>query len=490
MSLLASRPRRTSLRAILLASSLVAVSIGGLATAPAWAGTASGGYADLVAKVSPEVVFIEVTILHPDNVSGSAGGPGSPFDQFLKRFGQANPGFRMPDAPKDTGPLHALGSGFVISSDGEIVTNNHVVDGASVIKVKLQDGREYSAHVIGTDPLTDVALIKLDKAKDLPVASFAATGSLRVGDAVVAIGNPFGLGGTVTSGIVSAMGRNIESGPYDNFIQTDAAINKGNSGGPLFNTDGQVVGMNTAIFSPTGGSVGIGFSVPADTIQSIVTQLRDHGAVARGWLGVSIQPITNDLAQALGMSKTEGAMVAQVLPDGPAAKSDLKSGDVILSVNGAPVDEKHGLPTIVASLTSGTKVELAILRDGKPEKVSVTIGTLAPEKLQNASATPAEKGNKSIPLGITVEALKPDIAAQLGLSDTEKGVVISAVSPDSLNSDRLRPGDVIVQAANKPVTSPESLAAAVAGDAQNHVVLLKLTRDGKTLFVGAEMSKS
>lgn len=183
-------------------------------------------------------------------------------------------------------------------------------------------------------------------------------------------------------------------------------------------------------------------------------------------------------------------MVAQVLPDGPAAKSDLKSGDVILSVNGAPVDEKHGLPTIVASLTSGTKVELAILRDGKPEKVSVTIGTLAPEKLQNASATPAEKGNKSIPLGITVEALKPDIAAQLGLSDTEKGVVISAVSPDSLNSDRLRPGDVIVQAANKPVTSPESLAAAVAGDAQNHVVLLKLTRDGKTLFVGAEMSKS
>ena len=472
------------LRRTLLASTLAATSLMTVSALPLWAGVPMDGYADLVEKVTPSVVFIEVTA-KADPALGQANP--SPFDEFMKRFGAPDQG-QNPDQQPDGGVMRGLGSGFIISADGEIVTNNHVVDGATAIKVRLEDGREFSAHVVGTDAMTDVALIKLDNASGLPVATLGTADKLRVGDAVVAVGNPFGLGGTVTSGIVSAMDRDIHSGPYDSFIQTDAAINKGNSGGPLFNTGGDVVGMNTAIFSPSGGSVGIGFSVPVQTIADVVTQLRDHGQVDRGWLGVLIQPMTPDLADALGLKTPEGAIVASVQPDSPAAAAKLQSGDVIVSVNGLTVDKTHDLPGMVASVASGQTAKLAILRDGKAETAIVTIGTLTPEKFGLASA-PATTGEEQVaPLGLTVQALTADLSQGLGLPVDATGLVVDTVAPDSANADRLMPGDVIVEAAGKPVASVEVLRTAVAGAPSKSSVLLKVMRAGKPMFVGAAIA--
>lgn len=487
-----------SLRSLLLASTIATAAMGAVTNLPAWADVPMTGYADLVEKVSPAVVYIEVTGKPVEQAQVDGGQPfgatpfgqNSPMDEFMRRFFQNNPQFGQPDAQPDQGPMHALGSGFLISADGEIVTNNHVVDGASEIKVKLSDGREFTARVVGTDPMTDVALIKLEKASDLPFARFGASDKLRVGDAVVAVGNPFGLGGTVTSGIVSAMGRNINSGPYDSYIQTDAAINKGNSGGPLFNTAGEVVGMNTAIFSPTGGSVGIGFSVPAQTIQTVVAQLKDHGAVNRGWLGVMVQPVTEDLAKALGMDATKGEIVGSVQPDSPAAAAKLQSGDVIMAVNGKTVDEKHGLPVQIAALPEGQEADLSILRDGKAESVKVTIGALSPEKLQMASAGADTSGQINKTLGISVMPLDADAAAQLGLGPEARGLVVSNVAADGPNGDRLQRGDVIQAAAGQPVATAADLTLALSGVKDKSTVLLQIARKGSMMFVGAAMASS
>lgn len=485
------RHLNSTVRAALLATTLAA-GFGGLAAVPTWAEVPLAGYADLVEKVSPAVVFIEVTAKSDAGDAGSQATPfgrSSPFDEFMKRFGPGAPDMNPENAPGNGGVMHGLGSGFLISADGEIVTNNHVVEGATSMKVKLQDGREFTAKVVGTDPMTDIALIKLEDASGLPTATFGSSDNLRVGDAVVAVGNPFGLGGTVTSGIVSAVGRNINSGPYDNYIQTDAAINKGNSGGPLFNAAGEVIGMNTAIFSPSGGSVGIGFSIPAQTIQGVVTQLRDHGSVSRGWLGVQIQPVTPDLAQALGLEKPEGALIADVQPDSPALAADLKSGDVIIAVNGTTVDATHGLPTIIAGIASGEKAALSVLRDGKTIDVDVTIGTLSPEKLQLASAGPTGD-HTAAPLGISVEPLQPQVAEQLGLPADSSGVLITEVAPDSPNADRLEAGDVIKEVAGKPVTSLDGLATALADAKTKGVVLVKVIRQGTPMFIGADIATS
>ncbi len=469
-----------TLRGTLLASTLAATSLLTLSAVPVWADVPVAGYADLVEKVTPSVVFIEVTA-KTDPAQASP----SPFDEFMNRFGAPDQRFgQTPEPQPDGGIMHGLGSGFIISADGEIVTNNHVVEGATAIKVRLEDGRAFAAHIVGTDPMTDVALIKLDKAAGLPVASLGTQDKLRVGDAVVAVGNPFGLGGTVTSGIVSAMNRDIRSGPYDNFIQTDAAINKGNSGGPLFNVAGDVVGMNTAIFSPTGGSVGIGFSVPVQTISEVVTQLRDHGRVDRGWLGVLIQPVTQDLADALGLKAAEGAIVASVQPDSPAAAAKLQSGDVIVSVDGVAVDKMHDLPGMVAKVASGRTADLAILRGGKAEMVRVTIGKLTPEVAKLASA-PAQGDENLAPLGLTVQALSADLAQGLGLPLGTTGLVISKVDANSPNADRLLPGDVITEAAGKAVATADGLRSAMVGATSKAAVLLKVLREGKPLFVGA-----
>ncbi len=340
----------------------------------------AGGYANLVTKVSPSVVYIEVT--EKQTQDSQSGLPqGFPFQEFSQRFGIPMPGGQGNDQQAQNAPaMHGVGSGFIIDSKGLIVTNNHVVDGATNVKVTLQDGRTFDAKVIGTDPLTDVAVIKVDTTEPLPAVTFGSSKDIRVGDDVMAVGNPFGLGGTVTTGIISAKARDIGGNAYDDYLQTDAAINKGNSGGPLFNDQGQVVGMNTAILSPTGGSVGIGFAVPSDLVQKIVDQLEHGGKVAHGWLGVQIQAVTPDIAAALGMDTPNGAMVAAVSPDSPAAKAGLKRGDIITSFGGTDIKQLRDLPRAVAMTAPDTKAPLVVLRGGKSVDLDVSVGQLPPQK--------------------------------------------------------------------------------------------------------------
>ena len=330
----------------------------------------AGGYGDLVEKLSPAVVFIEVT--------GKSGGAsledslpeGFPKEELERRFGPMFP--QQGEQPMRSG----LGSGFVISEDGMIVTNNHVVDGADTVTVKLADGTEYEAKVLGTDPLTDLALLDVE-AEDMATVSWGTSADVRPGDEALAIGNPFGLGGTVTSGIVSAVSRDIRSGPYDDYIQTDAAINRGNSGGPLFNADGEVIGVNTMIFSPGGGSVGIGFAVPSDLAQRVVADLADDGTIARGWLGVQIRPMSEEIADVLGYDAPTGAVIEEVQDDSPAQTAGLQAGDIILDFAGTEIVDLGDLTRAVADVTPDTQVEAVVFRKGREETIDVTVGNLA-----------------------------------------------------------------------------------------------------------------
>ncbi|MCB2116343.1 MAG: Do family serine endopeptidase [Rhodobacteraceae bacterium] len=337
------------------------------------AGAPQGGYVDLVAKVAPAVVYIEVAKAAEPTVQGNLP-EGFPLDEFMRRFGMPMPG-QMPGQPGGEAPvMHGVGTGFIISADGQIVTNAHVVEGVDSVKVTLADGRSLDGKVLGTDSATDLALVKIEADKDLPTVSFGDSRALKVGQDVVAIGNPFGLGNSVTSGIVSALGRDINSGPFDNYIQTDAAINKGNSGGPLFNTEGEVVGINTAIFSPSGGSVGIGFAVPSETASQVVAALADGGKVERGFLGVQIQPVTEDIAAALGFEAPKGVLISDVTADSPAARAGLARGDIVLSVDGQAVTSPRDLTRIIATDTPGAKVALNLLRAGKAVDATVELG--------------------------------------------------------------------------------------------------------------------
>lgn len=345
---------------------------------PAQAAVAeTGGYVDLVDRVAPAVVRIEVTQKAETGGVDPADLPeGFPYEEFARRFGIPMPG--VPGGPEGKAPGHAgVGTGFVISASGDIVTNNHVVEGSETVTVTLTDGTSLDAEVVGTDPATDLALIRVKADGDLPFVTWGDSAGLRVGQGVVAIGNPFGLGNTVTAGIVSALGRDIQSGPFDDFIQTDAAINRGNSGGPLFNAEGEVVGINTAIFSPTGGSVGIGFAVPSDTARSVIADLVEDGQVDRGWLGVSIQPLTEDIAAVIGLDAPKGALIADVTPETPAATAGIKRGDVVTAVDGTAVDSPRDLTRLVASAAPGTEVTLTILRAGQPLDLSVVLGSRA-----------------------------------------------------------------------------------------------------------------
>ncbi len=329
----------------------------------------AGGYGDLVETVSPSVVFIEVrgTARNPDIAQAMP--KGLP-EELQRRFREM-----MPQGGESM-PSRAVGSGFIISTDGQIVTNHHVVQDAESVLVKLADGRSFEATVIGGDPMTDIALLKVSTDEDLPTVKFGESDSMRAGDEVVAVGNPFGLGGTVTSGIISATSRNINSGPFDDFIQTDAAINRGNSGGPLFNNDGEVIGVNTAIFSPDGGSVGIGFSVPSDLVQIIIADLQDDGAVTRGWLGVQIKPMPEEIASVLGYDTPKGAMIEAVSKDSPAERAELEKGDIILSFDGTEISELRDLTRAVALTDPDHKAEVVVLHKGKEITRQVTIGTL------------------------------------------------------------------------------------------------------------------
>jgi len=392
-----------------------------------------------------------------------------------------------------------MGSGFIIDSTGYIVTNNHVVEEAKKISVKLPSGREYEAHLIGADKETDVALIKVDGVKDMPIVALGDDRRLRVGDWVVAVGNPFGLGGTVAAGIVSSIGRDIGNGAYTDFIQIDAPINQGNSGGPTFDLTGRVIGMNTAIFSPSGGSVGIGFAIPASTVRGIVDQLKDHGNVNRGWLGVQIQNLTPDMAASLGAGTAKGAIVASVVDDSPAAKAGFKQGDVILGLNGMEVDDNRDLTRKVGGLRAGEKADFSILRDGQKRNISAMIGP-RPDQVASADKPQpnrnAERGNRqaaTTSLGMELMQLTSETREQFNVDDkVTAGVVVSSVDPNSEAAEKgFRPGDVIVQVGNKNVRSPvdieqgiaeakkagrETVLLLVAGDQSQHYVALKVSK--------------
>ncbi|SEF01659.1 serine protease Do [Rhizobiales bacterium GAS188] len=435
------------------------------------AAVAPVSFADLVQRVKPSVISVKVKIVEQDAQPMALGGNGGDDE---------TPFPNLPFMPRGQAPKHfgeALGSGFFISADGYAVTNNHVVEKAKTVSVTSDDGKTYSAKVIGTDPKTDVALIKVDGRSDFPFVKLA-TASPRIGDWVLAVGNPFGLGGTVTAGIVSARGRDIGSGPYDDFLQIDAPVNRGNSGGPTFDLSGNVVGVNTAIYSPSGGSVGIAFDIPAQTVQSVVAQLKDTGSVTRGYIGVQIQPVTSDLADGLGLKEANGALVAGLSADGPAGKGGLKSGDAILAVNGQNIADARELSRSVAGLKPGDKASLSVWRDGETKTIEVTVAKLPGEKL--ASASSSEEGKSAGPkLGLS---LAPAGAAGKG----GNGVAIAGIDPDSPAAEKgLRTGDVIIGAAGKSVSTPEDVRKAVA-DAKREghkTVLLQIERDGASHYV-------
>lgn len=364
-----SPKRRTRLTAALLAATIASTGLVSLVPSAALA-VPAGGYADLIEQFSPAVVLVEVTAsAAPAGASNSM-----PSDEFLKEF-QRRFGDRMPQMP-DRPDRKGLGSGFIISSDGLIVTNNHVIGGASTITIKFADGTEYDAKVVGADPLTDIALLDIE-GSNLPTVAFGSSDAMRVGDEVIAMGNPFGLGGTVTTGIISAKDRNINAGPFDEFLQTDAAINRGNSGGPLFNNEGQVIGVNTAIFSPDGASAGIGFAVPSDLVSKIVADLQDDGQIDRGWLGVQIKPVSEEVATVLGLSDGEGTQIERVMEGTPAQKAGLKAGDIVLSFGGADIAEARDLTRAVASTPPDTASKIEVLRKGERLMLDVTLANRA-----------------------------------------------------------------------------------------------------------------
>ena len=455
-------------------------------TPMARAGLPAEGYADLVEKVSPAVVFISSTQKQP-RMEGRGQmpfpfPPGSPFEEFFKRFGE--------QMPRQRGPATALGSGFLIGADGYIVTNNHVIEGASKVEVKLADGREFVAGVVGADKKTDLALLRIKANEKLPYVRFGDSDTLRRGDVVLAVGNPFGLGGTVTAGIVSAHHRNINAGPYDNFIQTDAAINRGNSGGPLFNTRGEVAGVNTAIFSPNGGSVGIGFAIPSNLTRQIVAQLQEHGRVERGWLGVTIQQVSPDIAQAMAMGDSRGALVSGITPDSPAAKAGLRQGDVITGFDGKAIKEMRDLPRLVAAAPAGKAVDVELWRNGKKETVSVSITRLESDQVATTAGGDSSGGLKSEKLGARLATLDRDAKSQLNLSDDATGVVITGVDPDGRAATAgLRQGDVIVKVGARAVRTPSDVAGAI-GKGERKSVLLLVNRGGNEFFVGVRLTET
>ncbi len=487
------RPR--SMRAALLGAVAI-VAIGGVAlgTAPqmsqaattattvAPAGPAS--FADVVDRVKGAVVSVKVKISDASDEQSEQPqlpqfAPGSPLDRFFRQFGENQDGDGM--KPRHPHLQMAQGSGFFISADGYIVTNNHVVDHATDVTVTTVDGKTIPAKVIGTDAKTDLALLKVKEGGDYPFVSFADQAP-RVGDWVIAVGNPFGLGGTVTAGIVSARGRDIGSGPYDDFLQIDAPVNRGNSGGPTFNGEGQVVGVNTAIFSPSGGSVGIGFAISSDVVKSVVQSLKDHGSVARGWLGVEIQPVTADIADSLGIKAASGALVSRAQPGSPAAAAGVKTGDVITSVNGEAVADPKELARKIALLGPSKTAELSVIRDGATQTISVKLAAMAAGKEAKAESSSSDNGDQLAKLGLTVEPT----------GNGREGVRVADVNPDSVAAEKgLQAGDLILDAGGKPVTSASDISAAFeAAKAGGHKAVLLRVKSGDTFHYVALSTQS
>ncbi|PQO21967.1 serine protease [Rhodobacteraceae bacterium WD3A24] len=446
---------------------------------------APASFADLAEEVSPAVVNITTATLVAGNEGPGIGPDGMPMEEFFEEFFNRRPG----DGPSIPRRRNALGSGFVISEDGYIVTNNHVIEAADEIAVEFQDGREFEASVVGTDAQTDIALLKIESDEPLPHVPFGDSDAARVGDWVLAVGNPLGQGFSVSAGIISASGRMLQ-GAYDDFIQTDAAINRGNSGGPLFNMDGEVIGVNTAILSPTGGSIGIGFAMSSNVVTRVVEQLRDFGETRRGWLGVRIQNVDQDMADALGMQEAAGALVTEVM-EGPAGEAGMRAGDVIVRFDGTDIADSRELVQQVGRAPVGGTVNVAVVRDGEEMTLEVTLGRRE-EAQAAADGGPGGEPAETELLGLTVTPLDDELRAQLGLDERINGLVVVGVDPASEAAEKgIESGDVITEAGQEPVRTNADFAQRVeaAREAGRTSILLLIRRGGDPRFVALSVDE-
>ncbi len=490
--------RRTALAAMLLAgtalggfavaqSGVAATDTNGGATPGAPVNPPGGGmshtlpdFTDLVTQVKPAVVSITSKMQ-----AGAADDEDEP--QAPPQFRQFPFGGMGPQRGPQMHAVEARGSGFIVDADGTIVTNNHVVKNAKTVSVTLDDGTTVPAKVIGHDSRTDIAVLKVDAHRKLPYIQLGNSASVKPGQWVVAMGNPFGLGGTVTAGIVSASGRDIGAGPYDHFIQIDAPINQGNSGGPLFTQDGKVIGMNTAILSPSGGSIGIGFAIPSDMIKTVVAQLEKTGHVTRGYIGVEAQPVSDTMAKAMHLSQNSGALIAGVQSDAPAARAGLEPGDVITSVNGQSVTNARDLAVDIAAVQPDEDATLQVVHDGDSKTVTVKVGQLPSEQVATNEHGQESKGH----IGVALAPLSPDLSDQLNVPDGTRGVVVRSVEPGSpADQAGIQAGDVIVGVGGKKVTSPSDAASAIRSAAKDHAVALRIIRNGEPAFVAVNLDQN
>jgi len=465
-----------------------------LAATPTRAQAPETPFSEVFAQLAARLVGVVVNISTTQAIASATKGgpeaqqpsPGAPLEDFFRDFFGERGGHGGPSQPASR--VSSLGSGFIIDSSGFVVTNNHVIANAEQISVTLSDDTTLQAEVVGRDAVTDLAVLKIEPKTPLPAAVWGDSNKAKVGDWVLAIGNPFGLGGTVTSGIISATARDIHSSPYDDFLQTDASINRGNSGGPMFNLAGEVIGINTAIFSPSGGSIGIGFAIPSAFARPIIEQLRATGKVERGWIGARIQPVTDEIAEAVGLDKGRGAMIAAIDPSSPAAQAKLQPGDVILAYDGKPIDRSRQLPRLVADTPPETTVKLAVWREGKEQSVELKVAALN----ANRPAPPPPEPEKPKPppsvdlLGLKLAKLTPELRKQFSSSEAAKGVVVTEVPQNSPGAIQgLRPGDLVTAVGHEAVEGLEELQQKVAAAKKigHKNVLVRVEREGATRFV-------
>lgn len=487
----------------------LAAFVGGFLLMPTFAVPSVARGPDGIADVAETVIDAVVNISTSQTVNSKSDGgsnsepgpqvrpqvpPGSPFEEFFDEFFKNRRGGKGGDGDGSPRHVNSLGSGFVIDPSGLVATNNHVIADADEVTVIFNDGTRLKAEIVGRDQKTDLALLRIKPTKPLKSVKFGDSDKLRLGEWVVAIGNPFSLGGTVTAGIVSARNRDINSGPYDNYIQTDAAINRGNSGGPLFNLNGEVIGINTAIISPSGGSIGIGFAVPSKTAMPVIDQLREYGAARRGWLGVRIQQVTDDIADSLNIKPARGALVAGIDEKGPAKPAGIEPGDVIVKFDGKDITKMGDLPRIVADTPVGKGVEVVVIRKGKEEKKTVMLGRLVDEKPQPVSAKTDAPGDKSVvqkTLGLQLTNMSDDVRKKYKIKDNVKGVVITAVDQNSAAADkRLSEGDTIVEVAQEAVANAADLQKridALKKEGRKSALLLVSNPDGEIRFVALSL---
>ncbi len=475
---------------------LLLVPLLGLAL-PAYARDVPPSFADLIETLSPAVVNISTT----QKVKAASqmqfqgipeGKEFEPFREFFERFGGPGmPGMPgVPGAPKER-DVTSLGSGFVVDPEGYVVTNNHVIAEADKVSVTFQDDSNFEAKVVGRDPKTDLALLKIETGKKLPYVTFGDSDDMRVGDWVIAIGNPFGLGGSVSAGIISARSRNINAGPFDDFIQTDAAINRGNSGGPLFNVKGEVIGVNSAIFSPSGGNIGIGFAIPTALAQPVLDQLKEFGRTHRGWLGVKIQHVTDEIAESVDLKRAQGALVLEVTPESPAAKAGVEAGDIIISFNGTSIKEMRNLPRLVAETKVGAQSVMEVWRNGRKQSLTLTLGETPEEDVakstdEDSRKSPVQKPDTQEYLGLQLAPTDAALRRQFSLADDAQGLVVMGVKPNSAGSESgLRRMDVIVEANQQSVSTVKSFREAIesARKSGRKNALLRVSRGSQMQFV-------